>query len=88
MTTNQVPCTSDSAARPLRRTTSWTSPLARSARSGCGSPTITVAGAVASQFSAAAWDCSSGPVSPRTTASTTLASIRVSQAPRASAASA
>ena len=46
---------------------------------------MTVAGAVASQFSAAAWDCSSGPVSPRTTASTMLASIRVSQAPRASA---
>ncbi|PQM44021.1 hypothetical protein C1Y40_05819 [Mycobacterium talmoniae] len=41
-----------------------------------------------SQFSAAARDSSSGPLSPRTTASTTLASIRESQVPRASAASA
>ena len=32
--TSQVPCTSDSAARPCRLTMSWTSSLARSMRSG------------------------------------------------------
>ncbi|CKR76694.1 Uncharacterised protein [Mycobacterium tuberculosis] len=91
-----MPCTSVSAARPWRAAVSRTSWLARSLSPsllepfgpGAGVPTSTVAGAVVSQFSAAARDSSSGPVSPRTTASTTLASIRLSQVPRASAASA
>ena len=51
-----------------------------------GVPTMTVAGAVASQFRVAARDSMSEPVSPRTTASTTSASSRVSHAPRDSAA--
>ena len=67
---------------------SRTSSPASSSRPGRGVPTTTVAGAVVSQFSAAARDNNSEPVSPRTTASTTLASIRLSQDPRASAASA
>ena len=62
--------------------------LSPASRPAGGVPTTTVACAVVSQFSAAARDNSSGPVSPRTTASTTLASIRLSQLPRASAASA
>ena len=47
---------------------------------------MTVAGAVASQFKVAARESMSEPVSPRTTASTTSASSRVSSAPRDSAA--
>ena len=85
---SQVPWISARTARSWRAAMSRTFSPASSSRPGGGVPTTTVAGAVVSQLRAAARDNSSEPVSPRTTASTTLASIRLSQDPRASAASA
>ncbi|CPU53058.1 Uncharacterised protein [Mycobacteroides abscessus] len=88
MVSSRVPWMTASAPRPWRCATSCTNVVAVAMMSGRGVPTMTVAGALVSQFSAAARDSMSGPVSPRTTASTTVASSRESQAPRVSAASA
>ncbi|OOL32942.1 hypothetical protein GQ85_04215 [Rhodococcus rhodochrous] len=84
--TSRSPCTTASAARPCCCAIECTVVTTDTPSFGGGVPMITVAGAVASQFSVAARESMSEPVSPRTTASTTSASRRVSQAPRDSAA--
>ena len=88
ITTRRAPCTTASACLSDATAALCTAGTDANPRSSRGEPTITVAAVVGSQLSAEAPEVRSAWRSPRTTASTIIASIRVSQAPRFSAAAA
>ena len=88
MTTRRAPWTTASACRSDETAALWTAGTEARPRSSLGVPMMTVAAVVGSQFSAEAPEMRSACRSPRTTASTIIASMRVSHAPRFSAAAA